>query len=707
MSVHDWKDRRLAEAWLAQSKDYGDLYRQLLVNPIIHELLSGPTALSSVTPLFTALDNWYTRHGEKLRSSNTIPRDWYEQWGRQNRPRADILDIGCGDAYRGRWLAGSKSITYVGVDGSSHLLEAEDNENRRFRLEELDVDTNADRLPGIWQSARPPKWVFLVTVLDHLSHPERLLRELAQMYMEGDSGYLLVVTCHSRFYREQPNHPEPKRVSIASLPRGEGDVNVYFRSRSEMRRLFRDAGMQVLDELTPPLPKIADKFGAQLIRDARGLIPPLHFWLLRADSTHCTPVDATELEAWSAEVARDDRTADGGTSYLLKAVIPHVDKLHWRHLSAGTPLVCKYNFGGRIFIVRDGQLELHEFEQNSPHPSDKAQPRLRFLPNEYLGELETYRERRERGHLYSMYVYATRDRADSETAGSRVLEIPGEVVLQLMADPRGLGNPMFMSLKNKLQETLVTYRNHSLSPADTNMKPGQDTSLSGRRAREFKPNVPQQPKRDIVLAAALLSRALERDQDAYASQLRRVVYIKSASTAVEQLFDKSGPNMSNMLNAAFDFLQRAGVIRCFKGMDPDIAGLYPENARQGQPGYANLQSIVQTIEANAGLSTHVAQHCRDPEKEAVYKDLITSQAYRMFVIDDEMMLKRCVLAPSEPLFRSLEGRFALFGNQPPHVKKASFEDAVVACLHHLLMRFDRDIWKFDSVGFSTRKKQGT
>lgn len=173
MTVEDWNNPSLIDAWLSMSENNGDIYRQFLVNPIIYGLLSSRAWETSASPLQNAFMRWMSSFGKNPKLDPDSGQ-WYGEWQRQTAGRLSILDLGCGDAYRGRWLS-RPNITYVGVDASEGLLRRA-SEGNAFRCIHADLDVERP-LTNVWTD-RPPDWVFGITILDHLQAPERLLAHL-------------------------------------------------------------------------------------------------------------------------------------------------------------------------------------------------------------------------------------------------------------------------------------------------------------------------------------------------------------------------------------------------------------------------------------------------------------------------------------------------------------------------------------------------
>lgn len=679
MAAHDWDSEALARAWRLHSQSNGDVYRQLLINPIVQGLLKGAGGPECESPLMAALDDWLSKHAKSLGHGPVPVQDWYGSWKLHSGPgheQLQILDLGCGDAYRGRWLAGA-GVYYKGVDCSRPLLDMAGADAAGFDLQREDLDADG-ALARIWPENRPPpNWVFLITVLDHLADPRRLMQELAQRYSAG-SGKLLVVTCNARFYRQSPSKGTPVPAQIATLPTAEGQVHVYFRSRTELRRLFRDSGLHILDELSPAVPSQVERF-CDTPDEARfnPSVPPLHFWLLEACSAQRQPVTAPELREWH------DRLPAGGDSVdaarLLLSSLLEQDRalgdVFWRHIASGAPLIRKLNPGGRIFIVREGQLALFD--------SASETQGLSFGPNDVLGELEVYAEGRERERVYPM----TALECAAEKQPAKVLEIPAQVVQRLLSDPACLGNPLLRMLRRRVMQVL-------LRRAPTKWKP---QNFEGPGASDV-------AKRVVVTAAELLVAALESDRErsTYSFDTRRIVFIADVMGAVRRLFGLA--QKAPVLNRAFELLRDAGVIRVLRvHHQPELAKLLlGAQLDPPLPGDTTVaDAIRRRLEAHErrAIPRDFMKRLTEEQQEA-YRRFADSQGYCMFLIEDIMMLQRCAMTPSEEVFKALEQRVQAFRRPSDLAVIRRFDDMCMVSLEYWKRRLASDSWHVDSLGVS-------
>jgi len=692
MTQGDWSSAStVPEAWLQLSKNYGDIYRRLLVNPIISGLLQQQDSLQE-PPLFAALYQWLNEDGKSFEPLPDKPDSWYAAWSTRTLPqKIRILDIGCGDGYRGRWLK-HKRVTYKGIDGSDQLVAA-------GQASKLDVNLDNLELPGViaknlsnWNGEHP-HWIFLITVLDHLKNPQQLLSEIAQLYDYGDEGNIFVVTCNPRFYRQPitTDGSKPTTVEIETIKEGDAHVQVYFRTRTHLRRLFRDAGLHVIDELSPWLPNLLAYLRGEIREEAfNGAIPPLHFWLLRAQSTKRSSVSKPEIQAWANELASLSSIRQKATGELLAALMEHdehlCEKLYWRKIPPGVPVTSRVNLGGRLFVPRRGTFELYEGSARSlTQPLTDTIPVLRFERDEYFGELELFIQDEERARMYTRSVYAAPQQPAGLRESPELLEIPSDVVQRLMKNPNGLGSPMLGALRRKVLDTLLT-------PPRTHW---EKALVSGKAKGSLKTT-----KRDVVTAAALVAQALEADRErgAYALDARRVVCIWDPLGAVERYFKRS-PKAPE-LNSAFEFLQEIGVLRIFRGRDRALEKLFPLSETEKERGFSFPKCAVP--KNKDWDDVHAMTHGNGNEfedKRVVFEDkFLASMNYCMFIVEDEFLLRRLVVAPDESLMKNLYERYLTYFNPPDAVIKARHIEVLMACISHWNVRFSKEIWQRDSLG---------
>lgn len=111
-------DKLLIDPWREMGAQYGDIYRKYLINPIIYGLLVSSDWKSAPSPIHHCIAKWHESYCKD--GSSPTSDKWYDDWLKMTVPASSILDLGCGEAYRGRWLS-KPTVDYVGVDVSESL----------------------------------------------------------------------------------------------------------------------------------------------------------------------------------------------------------------------------------------------------------------------------------------------------------------------------------------------------------------------------------------------------------------------------------------------------------------------------------------------------------------------------------------------------------------------------------------------------------
>lgn len=684
MSAKDWNQPALVKAWLSTAQNNGDIYRQFLVNPVIHGLLStGGT--NTASPIHRALSTWYRDHGEDSMDPKQQGK-WYENWHLKNVDSVSLLDLGCGEGYRGRWLSRA-NVPYVGVDVSKGLLKkASATKYSRFVDRDLD-EINA--LKGVWTDRLPPNWIFAITVLDHLEHPNLLLASIAEQYDCGHCGKMLVVTCNPSFYGKAANAKQPTKVKIATIGASGGAVTVFLRSRSEMRRLFRDAGFHIIDEASPHLPSQISPLRDFDSSEFNLAYPPLNFWLLGIHSTKRQTVSPAELKEWAIELGSDRGKFDS-TRSLLKDLYGHHKELAWRTLRPGEIVLGAHNAGGRIFVVKEGL-----FEFNSAHSADsKGQQtsspgRWSFKAGEMFGELELSHGHEQSEWLYTATVSAIKD---GVRGNAKVLEVPAAVTHKLMESHSSLGNPFLSLLRKKVMDSLVKFDDRVL-----------DDKV--RQVKELGKILRQQHQNDldgklegrlVVIVASIVSQGLstERERGTLGFNESPVVFISSVHGVVAETLGVSKVDATK-INHAFKFLAEAGVLR--KARLVNSTDYTSQKNEMNQAELLRQKNLSKQL--RAAVIASLADFKFDQHRRDAISCVLSLQAASFYMVDDELALRRCVLEPSAALFEDLAARRHMLQRPDIEVLRASDSDLENAVVNLLKNHFHSNHWQYDSLGW--------
>lgn len=682
--VERWqKDTALINPWLEMGARYGDIYRRCLINPVIYGLLVASDWREAPSPIHFALAKW---HKTYCMNGAALPDDkWYEEWGKMTGRAHSILDLGCGEAYRGRWLS-KPGVNYVGVDVSESLLKSA-LEKGAFHCVVRDLDT-PDPLTGIWSDVAPPEWTLAITLLDQLEHPERLLRDVAALYGTRHTGLMLAVTCNPEFYGYSGEEAHPVAARIATVA-ADGGGGAYLRSRQSLRKMFRESGMHVLDEASPHLPAALATQGSFDTTKLNLAHSPFVFWLLELHSTKRDQVELQDIKNWLTELGPGSLEVEAVRA-LLERLEPEAAHLHWRRFQKDQVVVHRHNIGGRLFVVRDGTFEVDTSNAGLSNESRSgARKRWKFRANEVFGELEIQQEAEQRELRYSASVVAGRE---GDRGHAEALEVPAEVTQRLMQASSLLGNPFFNVLRRKVLNGLLRYDQASFPVSVTSEKRFRKT-LQIHQAPKDQLQLTIGP---VVAVASLLLHGLDADRERgmVRDPRHRLVVVAHLRKALSEVTGRSiEKDHMTSFNRAIRFLAAAGVLRSIRPVASEGRGTGEATANGTRHGTLSTQFKEELAKEEwvAGLNS---------EAGAASKRLMSLQSACLFLVDDEIALRRCVMEPSLPLIDDLAQRRKIFFPQPLDVERARDADLAQAVKEGLRVRFTSNHWRTDSVGLS-------
>lgn len=365
----------LAQPWIEASGREGDFYRRTLINPILAYLLDQNAANFSAGILQHAACS-LLRNTPNCLYSFDVPRDahgepaknWlpifdanaHSQWMRNSPSKPTvpdaILDLGCGTGYRGSWL-GERGYEYLGIDLSRKLVEYAQKKCKHpqadYQICDLDSPAANERLTTIYGSGKLqiPKWIFAITIFDHLRREsiKSLLETLTQIQGISSCATMLAITCNPQFYDAIPDTEALVHAQLESVGDGANastSVEIFHRSRTAYSRIFRDAGITILDHLTPqPLVNFRD---GSIHNKAVG---PFCFWLLRIGGRARTPISSSTAKDRLRE-RRDGKQSDAAIA--LANVLDDKAVCHELTVGAGEAIISAHNMGGRLFVVQRG-----------------------------------------------------------------------------------------------------------------------------------------------------------------------------------------------------------------------------------------------------------------------------------------------------------------------------------------------------------------
>ncbi|VTU42410.1 MULTISPECIES: hypothetical protein [unclassified Variovorax] len=557
-----------------------------------------------------------------------------------------------------------------------------------------------DPLAPIGHLRQRPQFILAVRLFDHIKDPAKLLAEIGQRYEPGRSASMLVVTSNLRYFRKTGHPPDfGEQPQVGGLTECRDGQQRFLRSRTEMRRLFRDAGFLIYDEASPLLPAGAQDLDGFTWREGDHAVAPFHVWLLGIHSTRREPANATQIEKWLSELT-SERDAHGTAHLLLEAIKENLDGVHWRTIPADSPLIYKHNTGGQVFIVRTGRLGAYmpgtepgavrrvakskgtaaeaELPQPPAPPPPPRQPRVVLDPNEAFGELEIFDHETEHDRRFVSSVYGMP--LDRRVPLSDVLVLPQETVQILMKLPKVLGNPMLVDLRTKSLESSLRYE-----------APYVGTSkLSFQIAGAPHPRVVEPV--NVSMVASLLALALEADREKalYALDGRRVIYIDRIHEAPSRLFQRfPGRDVRAAINGALEYLQAAGVLGLMRPV-PLMA-----TPKEREERYARLREVAKERNVHSALATIEKSA---PASAAVFERFLKNPFYCLIIVEADMSLRKFVLEPTEELFTDTNASIVAKGKPSPESLAFWHDEMVKVSMDFWRTRIEADAWWYDSLG---------
>jgi 2-polyprenyl-3-methyl-5-hydroxy-6-metoxy-1,4-benzoquinol methylase len=122
MILEEWNNKAFVSAWIKATGEYGDFYRKTLINSILAGALDAQESDLEEGFFHHALTKFHLSEECPIVSTGSprLEESKCKQWmaaypknSGDNKVR--ILDLGCGEGYRGRWLT-PKGFTYLGID---------------------------------------------------------------------------------------------------------------------------------------------------------------------------------------------------------------------------------------------------------------------------------------------------------------------------------------------------------------------------------------------------------------------------------------------------------------------------------------------------------------------------------------------------------------------------------------------------------------
>lgn len=380
MSREDFLNQDTAAAYDAAMGEFGDTWREELVNPVLAGI--GLNIVSeNAQPPFTVYRSLTSRPRLTSHSLSDLR----------------VLDLGCGQGCLGRYL-GSAGAHYLGVDSSPRLVELARQRSANssdIRCTYLTADLDAESDGAIHDAIAPtleqfgvPHLITFVVVLDHIARPEGVLQFVERICgMSTQSPAVVCVTLDPDYLiysaasrgSVEADGSLPVRVQIESAER---EVRAWSRRPLIYERHFRNAGFHV-DRCEPLYFAPENNPHNTIAAPTRNAscVPTFWAWQLSARKTR------TELAPSVRERCREILGLD--RELKIKAY----------SVQQGSRLFAENNLGGELAVVLEGSA--------STMGGD-----IEFEPGEFIGELEAAGDACHEGHFpYDVIVTADACRA--------------------------------------------------------------------------------------------------------------------------------------------------------------------------------------------------------------------------------------------------------------------------------------------------------
>lgn len=474
----NWRKQQIAKAWSDAVGTYGDLFQQTLINPFVLGVARAvrqkrfPTLLSqlqgSATPWSPeACFSETLKTQKRFWINHQIPEElktWHQNLAPNELEGVKLLDLGAGEGYLGNWLK-SAGAQCLGVDYSEELQKAGRVKRAVSGREiENDIHNHVFDFDGLSEPAKPfhkevpeiadflPDLCTCVSVLDHLEHPERLLKSLRLWVgSQGDclARPLVCVTLSPDFFfgarqwdmdiKKASSGDAVLGPASASDPNHPKKVTVYQRSWMQYEQMFTTCGYHVLWCHVTQISQFPPAVRRRLLEEARlkspvdgeGIAPasgPFVFWIALPlpNGEEASFTDLSNATAASSCCARFSLLDKSQQKEIKNSrIVRHMHK-------ASHPVLCAHNLSDGCIVVEKGTVVM----------TRNGQPKQTFRTGDFIGELESA------GDFYvSRFLYPLH--AGSE--GASTLHLPAAVMtkLQTVAETT-LPGQLFKTLRDRV-----------------------------------------------------------------------------------------------------------------------------------------------------------------------------------------------------------------------------------------------------------------
>lgn len=629
-------------------------------------------------------------------------------WQKTSAEKVGCVDLGLDLLNRPGWIADNDGVWYLGLRAAA--ADAPEVNQHRGRVRVVSHDwRSTESLRSHAESLQSLEWFLMVDSLDHVEEPGTLLDALSDCFRhdEDKMAHVLVVTRNIEFFGK-----DPSQWKIEQKP-------VKLRTRREMRRHFRDAGLHVLDELSPPAVDTPELRASLTDEQRKALdlgIAPLHYWVLLIHRAKKVAVTAGQVDDWMKELsaAAEHSGRAESTELLLHSIKDRLEGVHWKSVSPGFPLVTIGNTAGRLFVVKDGTFGAFNAELTptpGPIASAAATPinaHLSRSTNDLIGEWELFDERDHGDRLYMTSLYAM-DR------DARALVIPAHTVSRMSSDGQVLDHPLLRDLRSKTLKAELGARRASFRSSES------DIEFDGRWASR------KVLRAFVEQTAVLLEMAMEHDRSAglvAGDGHHLLVFSNFQQARYCQFGTNSSKGYNPQTNAALQYLEACGAIRllCLRSMDNAASkdgirgeGSNKDAAKAGahhkmsatESGWKNFFDKLgrDTVERAIKMGLQGRLNALHPIGDGpgggwtmFRKNIIDSARYVAVWVESQALLRRFSMELSPALIEESRFRLGMFKKLSDAQFKLWDEKLADELVDHFLLRSTSRASRVDSIG---------
>jgi len=539
--VNKWNDAEFVKNWCKTQGDYGDISRKALINPIIKELallISNKENIDERLIVDRFINNQSkTLHNVGRGNWDTKLIKWHSNFKKEKSFKNDIniLDLGCGEGYLGRWLTSVKKIKYSGYDISELLIsEAKKksgiSSNCKYSVLNLEKDFNNIKDIRL-NIPNAPLLMVMVNVIEHTEDPVKYLKMLSEKFPKS---YFVLFTLNEEYFDIKAKeiikrHDEISEVEIE----GVGKIEVRFRHKRIVDEILRNARFQVIQSAPIYFP----------FKHENHTINPFNCFICRS-----LPSKQELSESDRTSIMSIFKNANGGsTNSDIKINREEISKYYFEEIEKlefhkNETVISSNSIGGDLWVINNGVLKLE----------NDIEPIYFEEKNEILGEFEI---RESTVKNYGYYLYPVKSITDKAV----VFRIPSNIVEKIFSiNSQNMGDKLFTSLKSRLREVIWSY----VTPKCKSLNANNKKHIGNHKLMQF-------------VARDLLSR-LETESN-YRDPSRRCVFVEMD---VLHILDGKRKGSASEFHKAFIFFRFLGAIDTWvisKKSGMTIGKYYDEN----------------------------------------------------------------------------------------------------------------------------------